>query len=572
MCVTEKTLDTIKTVVIQSNWEKEIGNNFVKTDGTSVMSGPLKFSAGSMRGAIAGGFNGVTFFKMDSQGDLMQIGSLSDSQFVPSSDNTLDIGTSVRKIERIYLGKVNNGYDIDVPVTNSADTLALKSQVDDAANSGEQLYTTGVWYAKMYSATTVPTGAEYEGTNYADFSQVDQDNDPIIVVYTYTDGAWVLTETIPTPKNHNGYMTITSKIWDIAEQAGQQGGLVLWSHNQGTFTPYPRIVSFDSISVTGNSTVEMPANPGLTQIVNKNYVDNAVAAVTGVKTIDADIVGSLTVSANGDVSGLSNTNYLIFPGTIDMTNANTFEMVFAFTTSSNIAGGVIIGGATSDQHSFHMGVLGSKIYVQVNDYPNSISMTATTTLQTNTKYYAKLTYDGTDYTLYLSTDGVTWNTETSMTATYLIGNIAKPYKLGQKAYPNQGLQTLHLAECYIKKDNCLIWVGLGEPGLHQRAIIGHEVIEFQAPTSSNNYTWYRKYRDGWVEQGGTIVGDATTKTINLPITMADTNYQITVSQISADTNNLTRRASGISTKTINSFDSYTPSGDSKDWVVYGMAA
>ena len=30
----------------------------------------------------------------------------------------------------------------------------------------------------------------------------------------------------------------------------------------------------------------------------------------------------------------------------------------------------------------------------------------------------------------------------------------------------------------------------------------HKVIEFQAPTSANNYTWYRKYADGWVEQGG----------------------------------------------------------------------
>lgn len=30
---------------------------------------------------------------------------------------------------------------------------------------------------------------------------------------------------------------------------------------------------------------------------------------------------------------------------------------------------------------------------------------------------------------------------------------------------------------------------------------GHELIAYQAPTSGNNYTWYRKYADGWVEQG-----------------------------------------------------------------------
>lgn len=288
--------------------------------------------------------------------------------------------------------------------------------------------------------------------------------------------------------------------------------------------------------------------------------------------IDADIVGSLTVSANGDVSGLSNTNYLIFPGTIDMTNANTFEMVFAFTTSASVTNGSIIHCPSNMQHPLNIALSYSHIMVQVNNNTHDINMTGTTTLQTNTKYYAKLTYDGTNYTLYLSTDGVTWNNEGSMAATNLIGNIAQPYRLGQKSTNNRGLSSMHLAECYIKKDNSLIWSGLGEPGLHQRAIIGHEVIEFQEPRSSNNYTWYRKYRDGWVEQGGTIVGDATTKTINLPVAMADTNYQVTVSHISSSTDNLTRRAAGITTKNTTSFTSYTPSGDSKDWVVYGKAA
>lgn len=290
LAVTERTLTNVGTTVIKRDWDVAIetaiaelqtyvDETFVRKDGTSVMTGPLKFTAGSMRGAIAGGLNGVTFFKMDSEGNLTQIGSLSDTQFVPGADNTLDIGTTVRKVERIYLGKVNNGYDIDVPVTSSSDTLALKSQVDDAANSGEQLYTTGVWYAKMYAATTVPTGAEYEGRNYADFSQVDQDNKPIIVVYTYTSGSWTQTASITPPKNHNGYMTITSKIWDIAEQSGQQGGLVLWSHNQETFTPYPKIISFENAALTGNSTTQMPVNPTNDTIINKAYLDAILAGI-----------------------------------------------------------------------------------------------------------------------------------------------------------------------------------------------------------------------------------------------------------------------------------------------------
>lgn len=52
------------------------------------------------------------------------------------------------------------------------------------------------------------------------------------------------------------------------------------------------------------------------------------------------------------------------------------------------------------------------------------------------------------------------------------------------------------------------------------ALNAHRVIEFQPPTSANNYTWYRKYADGWVEQGGIYNASALTYLI----TMADTNY------------------------------------------------
>ena len=55
-------------------------------------------------------------------------------------------------------------------------------------------------------------------------------------------------------------------------------------------------------------------------------------------------------------------------------------------------------------------------------------------------------------------------------------------------------------------------------------IKAHEVIEFQAPTVENNYTWYRKYADGWVEQGGLFTNSAKLTQITFPVVMADTNY------------------------------------------------
>ena len=61
---------------------------------------------------------------------------------------------------------------------------------------------------------------------------------------------------------------------------------------------------------------------------------------------------------------------------------------------------------------------------------------------------------------------------------------------------------------------------------------GDYVIDFQAPTADNSYTWYRKYKSGWVEQGGVFDAPNNTagveKTITLPLPMTNDKYTITI--------------------------------------------
>ncbi len=53
------------------------------------------------------------------------------------------------------------------------------------------------------------------------------------------------------------------------------------------------------------------------------------------------------------------------------------------------------------------------------------------------------------------------------------------------------------------------------------------VVAWQMPTAENNNTWYRKYKSGWVEQGGRYTSDETMRrVVTLPIFMADTNYYV----------------------------------------------
>lgn len=93
--------------------------------------------------------------------------------------------------------------------------------------------------------------------------------------------------------------------------------------------------------------------------------------------------------------------------------------------------------------------------------------------------------------------------------------------------------------------------------------VAHVVTEFQEPTSANNYTWYRKYADGWVEQGG--VAPANT-TVTLPIQMQNINY--TVAACALGTSVLS-----VGINRINTTSMYiNTNAQAASWQVSGMAA
>lgn len=81
------------------------------------------------------------------------------------------------------------------------------------------------------------------------------------------------------------------------------------------------------------------------------------------------------------------------------------------------------------------------------------------------------------------------------------------------------------------------------------------VTESQLPTAENNYTWYRKYASGWVEQGGLSTDYQNDKTILLPVEMQNTNYFCFISSVLTGTSNNGACTFGImsGTKTISSF-------------------
>lgn len=102
------------------------------------------------------------------------------------------------------------------------------------------------------------------------------------------------------------------------------------------------------------------------------------------------------------------------------------------------------------------------------------------------------------------------------------------------------------------------------------------VIDFQLPTAENGYTWYRKYKSGWVEQGGyyykgsSVAGN---NTITLPIEMANTNYTVlSLLQFTAPGSAYVE-TEVYPSRTTTSFVLGVPSADyGYNWQVSGIAA
>ena len=111
----------------------------------------------------------------------------------------------------------------------------------------------------------------------------------------------------------------------------------------------------------------------------------------------------------------------------------------------------------------------------------------------------------------------------------------------------------------------------------------HKVIAFQAPTSANNYTWYRKYADGWVEQGGRCTVPATnglsssSVTVTLPVPIA-TPEQATLAYNGMGSTDYYANCENqatltATTVTIGRWNNGNPTAAARSymWVLYGQA-
>lgn len=507
-------------------------------------------------------------------------------------ENEADIMAAITALQ---LEKASKDGDFATAITDEnlgitqAEQTELENKIDLAANSGRMITAQGFWYAKMYAATVAPSAED--GTNYADFSQVDGQGNPIIVTYNRVNGAWVQDQTITPPAEYDGYVPITSKIWDIAEQDGQQGGRILWNHTSKEFTPYPQIVSFDSIEITGDSTVEMPATPTDDNIANVGFVKATIGGARNIGdifyTMRKDSAMNGAVECNGgtysteDFDGAASIGNLLALNKIPYVSLATYQTLLNTQGSVGVFGWDGVGTTTFRVPNLEDIFIETGTAAQLGDYlaPGVPNITFTSgTEQVCTKTWSDGAMVATQDSSHAEGGGGTvpyghFDFDASRCSGVYDDNVTtvQPNAVRYRAMVQLAISATDEAVETCTAITSQVAINTSDISTLQ----GYDyVVQSQLPTAQNDYTWYRKYKSGWVEQGGIIAETSTVaqKSIVFPVEMADANYNLQVTLVTdTNSNSPTYYSVGARTKSATGFTCYAAANFTKDWKVCGMA-
>lgn len=406
----------------------------------------------------------------------------------------------------------------------------LDDKINTAALSGTNIGTYWFGLTGNQSGFVVPNPTSAD-QNYYDFTTSN--------FYTAkTDlSGWNLAGSNPPPTDVDVNIIISSKFWDITEQNNQQGGMAMWSHTNNKWGYVPRIISFEDANLTG-----IPTAPDLTdsspdnQIVNKKtlfeHSNGGAMPVGAIFTTPRTGTIAGAVEANGgeyniaDYSGAGSIGALLAAGNIAYVSKAAFQTQVANTGACDSFGWNGAGDATFLVPKLNPWHIGKNAPVVGNGKTLGL---------TNGTQNAGLCVAGINnigvaipYQGSFNTDVGTPNIGLGLAVDKSVGITPDPEKSGVIA---------DLSETTNLRVMVQLATGATDQALETctsvlsdiSALKYDYVVDFQAPTAANNYTWYRKYKSGWIRQGGaeTLTG-VQEKQITFPVVMKDGNYTPTV--------------------------------------------
>ena len=456
-------------------------------------------------GVLDGVFNAVSDYSNDSSNEIANaIQSITGSQ--PTGQSQSELAGALNQMRQ----------DIETS------SLTFKGYISDTAPSSSTyaLIEGNLWIDSATLPTTFPVAASsikvWDGTAWVaqsdsytvanfDFWRNVNDNEG----YYWFGGQWVVMST----DMSTTYFTLnqTSGKWEIKS----------------------------SVNLPGAPTAATPTSASAnTQIATKEYVDNAIAGSGAGRNVgDIFFTSRLDNTLNGaadcnggtynttDFSGAQSIGDLLEAGKVPYVSLATYATLLSTQGSVGVFGWDGAGNTTFRVPSLNDIFVETGTSAQVGDYlsaglPNitaKVKFTGDTNAEIPSGAGAAYATEGTRS----HDQGAGGGVNTPSTVLIDASKQNSIYGNSNTVQPNAVRYRAMVQLAISATDEA---VATCTQVLSDVATMkSHEVIAFQAPTAENNYTWYRKYADGWVEQGG--IGTSST-TINLPVEMADTNYCI----------------------------------------------
>jgi len=187
----------------------------------------------------------------------------------------------------------------------------------------------------------------------------------------------------------------------------------------------------------------------------------------GDKKINVNLIHAPKIEGSLLSGFTSNNHYASIPPSINLNNANTWEMQFKIFYKTNTSDNQIIISeqCTKNASKLYVSKTG-KLTMELSNNHSSYNIgtfSGSTVLTTEQWYWVKSKFTGTEYQIWLSLDGEIWNLEGTLSNTAKCSN--NQYALGASGlwkyyYVFKG--TIDLDGCSIKIDDETVWTGMRE--------------------------------------------------------------------------------------------------------------
>lgn len=286
------------------------------------------------------------------------------------------------------------------------------------------------------------------GQMQADWTQ----NDPTKVDYIKNKPTNLVTET--------GIQTLTNKTIDADDNT--ISNLTVSNINQSAISSI--------IDTTSPSPQKLTTEAAVAGVVGT--IEEQINQIQIAKNPNLAIIGDLTVN-NGNISGYTDSDYLQFPYVWNFGNYS-WTLQIQFTTSNDVTTQQNI---IDSYYGIALAINNAKFVLAISSNGSSWdianSSTGSYTVEANTTYTLKLSWDGTDYVLAYSEDEETFTDDITVTSS-TIHNATQEYVGGSPnlfgagtAKPFDG--TINLNKWSLTVNDLLVWLGMDDVGLSSRA-------------------------------------------------------------------------------------------------------